>query len=73
MNLVNVNFQFDVIDSVANNNKLLIEYKNKFSSYKKLTSELNKLKDSKLELSKAFDYNNHLLEEINNLNISKLF
>ena len=72
LNLVNVNFQFDVIDSVANNNKLLIEYKTKLSSYKKLTSELNKLKDSKLELSKAFDYNSHLLEEINNLNISDI-
>ena len=72
LDLVNIDFQFDVIDSVSNNYKLLKEYKVKFSKYKNYKSELKLLKDSKLELSKAFDYNNHLLEEINNLNISDI-
>ena len=72
LDLVNIDFQFDVIDSVSNNNKLLKEYKVKFLKYKNYKSELNLIKDSKLELSKAFDYNNHLLEEINNLNISDI-
>ena len=72
LDLVNIDFQFDVIDSVSNNNKLLKEYKVKFLKYKNHKSELKLIKDSKLELSKAFDYNNHLLEEINNLNISDI-
>ena len=72
LDLVNIDFQFDVIDSVSNNNKLLKEYKVKFLKYKNYKSELKLIKDSKLELSKAFDYNNHLLEEINNLNISDI-
>ena len=72
LDLVNIDFQFDVIDSVSNNNKLLKEYKVKFLKYKNYKSELKLIKDSKLELSKAFDYNNHLLDEINNLNISDI-
>ena len=72
LDLVNIDFQFDVIDSVSNNNKLLKEYKVKFLKYKNHKSELKLIKDSKLELSKAFDYNNHLLEEINNLFISDI-
>ena len=72
LDLVNIDFQFDVIDSVSNNNKLLKEYKVKFLKYKNYKSKLKLIKDSKLELSKAFDYNNHLLEEINNLNISDI-
>ena len=70
--LVNIDFQFDVIDSVSNNYKLLKEYKVKFLKYKIYKSELKLLKNSKLELSKAYDYNNHLLEEINNLNVSDI-
>ena len=72
LDLVNIDFQFDIIDSVSNNNKLLKEYKVKFLKYKNYKSELKLIKDSKLELSKAFDYNNHLLDEINNLNISDI-
>lgn len=72
LDLVNIDFQFDVIDSVSNNNKLLKEYKVKFLKYKNYKAELKLIKDSKLELSKAFDYNNHLLDEINNLNISDI-
>ena len=72
LDLVNIDFQFDVIDSVSNNYKLLKEYKVKFLKYKIYKSELKLLKNSKLELSKAYDYNNHLLEEINNLNVSDI-
>ena len=72
LDLVNIDFQFDIIDSVSNNNKLLKEYKVKFLKYKNYKSELKLIKDSKLELSKAFDYNNHLLDEINDLNISEI-
>ena len=72
LDLVNIDFQFDVIDSVSNNYKLLKEYKVKFLKYKNYKSELKLLKNSKLELSKAYDYNNHLLEEINNLNVSDI-
>ena len=72
LDLVNVDFQFDVIDSVANNSKILREYKLKFFEYKTLLTQLSSLKHTKSELSKAFDYNNHLLEEINGLNISSI-
>ena len=72
LDLVNVDFQFDVIDSVANNSKILREYKLKLFEYKTLLAQLSSLKHTKSELSKAFDYNNHLLEEINGLNISNI-
>lgn len=72
LDLVNVDFQFDVIDSVANNSKILREYKLKLFEYKTLLAQLSSLKYTKSELSKAFDYNNHLLEEINGLNISNI-
>jgi len=72
LDLVNVDFQFDVIDSVANNLKTLSEYKLKLSEYKSLSVDLKSLENTKNELSKAYDYNNHLLEEINELNISNV-
>ena len=72
LDLVNVDFQFDVIDSVANNSKILREYKLKLFEYKTLLAQLSSLKHTKSVLSKAFDYNNHLLEEINGLNISNI-
>ncbi|MDB4134765.1 DNA repair protein RecN [Flavobacteriaceae bacterium] len=72
LDLVNVDFQFDVIDSVANNLKTLSEYKLKLSEYKSLLVDLKSLENTKYELSKAYDYNNHLLNEINELNISNV-
>jgi DNA repair protein RecN (Recombination protein N) len=72
LDLVNVDFQFDVIDSVANNLKILKQYKLKLHEFKTLKTQLESLRNTKLELSKAYDYNNHLLQEINDLNISTI-
>jgi DNA repair protein RecN (Recombination protein N) len=72
LELVNSDFQFDLIDAISDSTKLVIKYQKGFDLYNSLVKEHYELKLSKIELNKAFDYNNHLLEEINALNLSEI-
>ena len=61
LQLVDDSYQFKVIDAIANNEKLLSDYKSELTSYKKLKQELNKLEASLIETKKEYDYNLFLL------------
>ncbi len=58
------NFQFDIIDSIGNNQKLLSEYALVLKKYKSLKTTLSGLKSKLAEASKEQDYNSFLLEEL---------
>jgi len=58
------NFQFDIIDSIGNNQKLLSEYALVLKKYKSLKTNLSGLKSKLAEASKEQDYNSFLLEEL---------
>ena len=64
LQLTNDDFQFQVIDALADNAKLLSEYSNQLSTYKSLKRELTQLQEQKNEFTKELDYNLFLLKEL---------
>ena len=58
------NFQFDIIDSIGNNQNTISEYSLLLKKYKSLKSNLSDLKTKLHEASKEQDYNSFLLEEL---------
>jgi len=64
LELTNNEFQFKVIDSLAENDSLLDNYSNHLNEYKSLQVELNKLKNFQTEAIKEQDYNLFLLNEL---------
>ncbi|WP_027126699.1 DNA repair protein RecN [Gelidibacter mesophilus] len=64
LQLTNDDFQFQVIDALAENGILLEEYTLQLRQFKALKSELGKLQDQKTEAAKELDYNLFLLKEL---------
>ena len=58
------NFQFDIIDSIGNNQKPIAEYALVLKKYRTLKGSLSGLKSQLQEASKEQDYNSFLLEEL---------
>jgi DNA repair protein RecN (Recombination protein N) len=58
------NYQFEIIDAIADNNDLIIKYQNQLKEYKKAKSLLNQLLQDQATAAKEFDYNNFLLNEL---------
>ncbi len=69
LQLVSNDFQFQVIDALANNNKALQDYKLQLSVYKTLQKELHELLNLKAEAIKEHDYNVFLLQELHDANL----
>lgn len=64
LELTNDEFQFQVIDALANNTIILQEYSFDLSSYKSIQKELKALQLQKSEAVKEYDYNSFLLNEL---------
>lgn len=58
------NFQFAIIDSIGNNQKIISDYALLLKKYKSLKGNLSDLKIKLQEASKEQDYNSFLLEEL---------
>lgn len=56
--------QFQIIDSVASNFDILVEYTSKLKEYKKFKSDLKTKRESLAAVLKEQDYNSFLLEEL---------
>ncbi len=69
LQLTNNQFQFKVIDALAKNKDLLIDYSKNLEYYRSLKKELNELKAFQLEATKEQDYNLFLLNELNEANL----
>lgn len=65
-------FQMEVIDALAGNDALLKTYKMELAEFKKTSEELSSLKLQKAEASKELDYNNFLLNELQQAGLYKL-
>ncbi|PYE81465.1 DNA replication and repair protein RecN [Winogradskyella epiphytica] len=65
-------YQFKVIDALADNKSNLDKFTKEFVSYKSLHKELEQLKLSKAELIKEYDYNLFLSQELNEINLEKI-
>jgi DNA repair protein RecN (Recombination protein N) len=70
--LVEDDFQFQVIDALANNKKRLESYSTQLIHYKSTLQKLEDIKISKAELIKEYDYNVFLLKEFESIDLDKL-
>lgn len=62
-------FQLKLVDAVANNTDILLNYQTKLKYFKKIRKELRHLESSKADLIKEYDYNSFLLNELLELNL----
>lgn len=69
LQLTNDDFQFQVIDALAQNGSVLQEYATDLSRYKNLQKELKDLFEQKTEAVKEYDYNSFLLNELEDANL----
>ncbi|WP_010252919.1 DNA repair protein RecN [Myroides injenensis] len=65
-------YQMDIIDAVANNHSLLDKYKTSLKAYKQIQSLLKGYLQQKSDLLKEQDYNNFLLEELEQANLGTM-
>lgn len=64
LKLTNDNFQFQVIDALANNSNHLSNYSKLLAEYRSLNIELDSLKAKKTSALKELDYHTFLLKEL---------
>ncbi|WP_458626218.1 DNA repair protein RecN [Winogradskyella sp. PC D3.3] len=65
-------YQFKVIDALAENKSNLDAFSKALLSFKTLQKSLEELKQSKAELIKEYDYNLFLFKELNEINLEKI-
>ena len=65
-------YQFTVIDALAENKVHLEQFSKALSAYKSLQKALEKLKVSKAEMIKEYDYNLFLSKELNDINLEAI-
>lgn len=59
-------FQFNILDSISNNNDNVLEYENLLHSYKTKKEDLNFHINERKNLIQSIDYNRFILDEIDN-------
>jgi len=69
LQLTKDDFQFQVIDALAENSSYLQEYESNLNLYKNLQNELKALQFQKAESIKEYDYNAFLLKELEDANL----
>lgn len=69
LQLTNDDFQFQVIDALAENGNLLQDYTFQLNKFKSLKTEFKKLQNQKIEAAKELDYNLFLLKELEEANL----
>lgn len=68
-NLLDENYQLQVLDAYAGQLSLAQQYRLHFSEWNRMKSELNVFRSELIEKSKAADYQNFLLEELYNVKL----
>ena len=64
LQLAENDFQLKVIDALASNGKFLVDYKLHLATYQKTQKELKDLVAFQQNATKEYDYNSHLLKEL---------
>jgi DNA repair protein RecN (Recombination protein N) len=72
LTLLDNNFKYLILDSLSNNEKLVMDYNKEFAALKEIEIEIEKIEKNKLNLDKQSDYNNYLLKEFEGLNLEDL-
>ncbi len=71
LSLGNSSYQFSVIDTIAKNESVIIEYKNELKDYKLLLNRFEELKAEQSQAAKEYDYNLFLLGELEEANLQE--
>ena len=69
INLKNHDFQLQIVDSLSENQDILVSYRNLFSQYKQLEKTIADLQQRQSELVKEKSYNEFLFEELESANL----
>lgn len=64
-------FQFDIVDSLAENGPILLKYAEEYRQYKLLIKEKETFEESQRLARKEYDYHLFLLEELNSANLKE--
>jgi len=62
-------FQFNILDIISDNNKNVLEYENLLNSYKTKKRDLDFIVDERKNLIQSIDYNRFILDEIDSSNV----
>jgi DNA repair protein RecN (Recombination protein N) len=62
-------FQFNILDIISNNNNNVLEYENLLNSYKTKKRDLDFIVDERKNLIQSIDYNRFILDEIDSSNV----
>ena len=62
-------FQFNILDIISNNSNNVLEYENLLNSYKTKKIDLDFLVDERKNLIQSIDYNRFILDEIDSSNV----
>ena len=69
LQLADTNFQFQIIDSLAENKEELVTYKRELATFKKLNAELDLILTNQQKENNELDYNRFLFEELEDANL----
>ena len=72
LTLLDNNFKYLILDSLSNNEKLVVDYNKEFDALKEIEIEIEKVEKNKLNLDEQSDYNNYLLKEFEGLKLEDL-
>ena len=70
--LISDDFQFEVLDALAQNNMSIVSYQQLLKSYKSIQKELVELNASKSQSQKDTDYHTFLLNELTEANLQSI-
>jgi len=71
LRLSDVNFQFEIIDALSNNNTKIESYRIGLGLYNKIKKELNQLVSDQEKEKEQYQYNLHLFREIEEANLKE--
>ena len=71
LQLSNVNFQFQIIDALANNSEKIVSYKRGLKLYNQVVKDLSELKITQELATEQYQYNLHLFEELTKANLQE--
>ena len=71
LSLGNAEYQFNVIDTIAKNESLILQYKKELKEYKLLLNRFEELKEDQSQAAKEYDYNVFLLNELEEANLKE--
>lgn len=72
LTLTNSNFQLSALDAIAGNDKLNLEYTDRYKRYKKSLSALEALKEIEAQSKKDLDYFTFQFEELDTMQLKEL-